>query len=312
MSEIMTCAQRMQLLLRRAQRFAATRGTILITGESGTGKGLLAQYVHTNSAFSHGPWVAVNCAALSESVIESELFGHEPGAFTGAVTQRKGRFELAAGGTLLLDEFGELSPAMQAKLLRVLEEGDFQRVGGMTTLKLNARILVATNRDLAAEVASGRFREDLWYRVNPLELQMPPLRDRLEDLPLLVKHFLKQFQREGCGVTEVAPDVSRQLRNYDWPGNVRELRNVLLRACALASGGCLESLELPKPATLPMHSIAVDQWHGQTLAQIERQVILDRLERYGGHQGRVAATLGITSRTLRNKMAEYRELGATG
>jgi transcriptional regulator with PAS, ATPase and Fis domain len=301
----------MQQLLQRADVYAATPATILIQGESGTGKGLLAEYLHQHSQVAHGPFLAVNCAALSEAVIESELFGHEPGAFTGAVQQRKGRLELAAGGTLFLDEIGELSLALQAKLLRVLEEGDYQRVGGTTTLQLQARVILATNRDLQQAVNAGKFREDLLYRINPLELQTIPLRERMEDLNLLIDELLQQFRcAESHCCWQLSPSARTALHTYHWPGNLRELRNLLYRHGILSQDRPIEAVDLP--ATPPRTSGLSSSWETLTLSEIERLTIEARLRQFQGHQGRTAASLGITSRTLRNKLVEYRKLRVVG
>ncbi|MCB9953232.1 MAG: sigma-54-dependent Fis family transcriptional regulator [Planctomycetaceae bacterium] len=299
------------------RRFAASSATILITGESGTGKEVLANYVHQHSPFAAGPMVTVNCAALTETLVESELFGHSTGAFTGAVAQRQGCFELAAGGTVFLDEFGELPLPTQAKLLRVLEEGDFQRVGDGKILKLGARVIVATNRKLKSEIVAGRFREDLYHRISSLTLHNPPLRERLDDIPLLINHFLTRFNRDALSQIEGVSDlVIKICQEHDWPGNIRELRNVLLRACLLTDSRVVTKLELP--GTFPRLARFDDEDEpsiGSTslsLSEIERRVILKRLESLHGNRTETARTLGITSRTLRNKLAEYRRLGHVG
>ncbi|MCA9087482.1 MAG: sigma-54-dependent Fis family transcriptional regulator [Planctomycetaceae bacterium] len=314
-THIVTRSPCMRQLLDQAEKFAASGATILVTGESGTGKELLARFIHKASPMRAGALLAVNSAAFSETVVESELFGHEAGAFTGAIAQRKGRFEQAAGGSIFLDEFGELTLPMQAKLLRVLEEGEFQRVGGSTTQRLQARVIVATNKDLQEEVASGRFREDLLYRINPLELHAPPLRQRMDDLPLLVEHFLAQFQSQGIATAKtVQPAAMNRLLDYHWPGNVRELRNVLLRAAVLAGEQPIEHVQFPAepPRILPFAPRVARELAALPLSEIERLTIMERLEHCDGNQTRAAATLGITSRTLRNKLAEYRKLSATG
>lgn len=306
---IITRSFLMLQLLDRADRFAATSAPVLITGESGTGKELLAQRIHAHSPFRSGPLVSVNCAAFSESVVESELFGHEAGAFTGATQQRKGRFELAANGSIFLDEMGELPLTVQAKLLRVLEQGDFQRVGGTTTHQLTARVIVATNRDLQQEIADRRFREDLYYRICPLELKSPPLRERPGDIALLVDHFILQFQQQGQGIADrVSASVLRQLQDYPWPGNIRELRNVLMRACLLTRESVIQSVDLPNPdvPVLAFPASSGQRFDRLPLTEIERHIILDRLDQHGGHQSQTAKSLGITPRTLRNKLNEYR------
>lgn len=307
---LVTQSSLMRALLQQAARFANSSATLLITGETGTGKEVLARWIHAHGPDRTGPLVTVNCAALSESVVESELFGHEAGAFTGAVHQRKGRFELAAGGTLFLDELGELPLSIQAKLLRVLEEREYQRVGGVTTYRVNSRVIVATNRDLPREVLEGRFREDLLYRVNSLELHAPPLRSRTEDIPLLVEHFCKVFEANRlASVSSVSDSVLQKFQEYHWPGNIRELRNILLRASVLAVGQKIDSIVLPVRSSdiLPFSPRSSRQSEDLTLREIERQVIVARLATYGGNQTRAAATLGVTPRTLRNKLAEYRQ-----
>ena len=218
-------------------KVAGTKATVLISGESGTGKELVARAIHFNSPRKDKPLVSVNCSALTETLLESELFGHEKGSFTGAVAQRKGRFETADGGTLFLDEVGEMSPSVQVSLLRVLQNREFERVGGNKTIKVDVRVITATNKDLTKEIAKGHFREDLYYRLNVVHIEVPPLRDRKEDLPLLIRYFLERFTREmnKKEVPTLAPEVMGALLAYDWPGNVRELENMLERAIILSS-----------------------------------------------------------------------------
>ncbi|SFI37061.1 sigma-54 interaction domain-containing protein [Planctomicrobium piriforme] len=300
-------------VIERAKRYARTSVTVLLCGESGTGKELLARLIHQYSPRQHSEYVRVNCAALSESLIESELFGHEAGAFTGAHQLRRGRFEAAGEGTVFLDEIGELPLAVQAKLLRVLEEKEFQRVGGNETLRMHARVITATNRDLAVEARRGHFRADLFHRLNVLPLAIPPLRERREDIPALVNFFVQQAQVElERPVRGVTRPVMERLSEYDWPGNVRELKNVILRCCLLAASDTIQTVELPSPviedeaevsATLPQF---LDHL---SLEEIERQVILHRLERCQGNKTEAAAALGVTPRTLRNKVTHYRKLG---
>jgi len=235
-----------QETLALVKRVAGSKATVLISGESGTGKELIARAIHQLSPRSHKTFISVNCAALTESLLESELFGHERGAFTHAVAMRKGRFELANGGTLFLDEVGEMSPALQVKLLRVLQEMEFERVGGTRTIKVDVRVVAATNKDLKEEVEAGRFREDLFYRLNVVHLHIPPLRQRPEDIPLLAAHFLKKFAAENVrGEVRLSPEALKLLLQYSWPGNVRELENVMERAVILCSDNVITENDLP-------------------------------------------------------------------
>ena len=296
------------------RQFARSDAIVLITGESGTGKELFSRMVHVCSPRRAGPFLAVNCAALSETLFESELFGHARGAFTGAVEDRTGYFEMADGGTLLLDEISEIPPTSQAKLLRVIEQQEVQRVGCRRTRPVDVRIVATSNRDLKQEVRSGRFRADLFYRLNVLKLSIPPLRLRKTDIPLLVSHFVERFKRDAeTQVAGVAPEAMQKLSRYSWPGNVRELRNVIHRACVLCTGDrvhvdCLtdmdenvDALASDGQGAAPFHS-----FEGMELAEIERVVILGCLKRHGGNKTSAAAELGITPRTLRNKLDRYR------
>ena len=296
-----------------ARKVAASSTTVLLTGESGTGKEVLARAIHHGSARAAGPFVALNCAALPETLVESELFGHERGAFTGADRLKRGRFELAAGGTLLLDEIGELTPAVQAKLLRVLQERQYQRVGGTTTLEADVRLIAATNRDLERAVADGSFREDLYYRVAVFRIHLPPLRERGEDVVLLAD----QFVRDRSAKTEnEGPCFSREVRElllaHPWPGNIRELQNAIERALILADGARIsgEHLGISSPASrntttptlvAPKHDAASTL----TIAAQEKRVIVEALERTHGHQGRAAALLGLTRFQLYGRLKRY-------
>ena len=286
---------------------APTEATVLINGESGTGKELVASALHHKSLRSGGPFVKVNCAALAETLLESELFGHERGAFTGADRRREGRFVQAHGGTLFLDEIGETSPAMQAKLLRVLQEHELQRVGGQETIRVDVRIIVATNRDLEEEVAAGRFREDLYYRLNVVELEVPPLRDRHGDIPLLATYFLRRFaDKNNRAVSGITPECMDILNRYPWPGNVRELEHCIERGVILMRGDYLDVNALP---------LAVQRWAGanepretgepSTLKEAERALILKTLEETGGNRSEAARRLQITRKTLLNKLKSY-------
>jgi two-component system response regulator HydG len=307
-------SQSMLQLLEQARRLAKSRGTVLITGESGTGKELLARWVHQHSPRAEQPYIAVNCAALPETLVESELFGHEHGAFTGADGKRIGRFEAAHRGTLFLDEVGELPKATQPKLLRALEEGEYQRVGSNDVRNVESRIIAATNRTLGRDAKAGKFRTDLYHRLNVLSLEVPPLRERREDIPLLANHFREQFADEGeVPVRGFAAATIRALSRYDWPGNVRQLRNVVRRACVLATADLIEQVDLPEAEEEQPDIISLPAALQQmSLRDVERHVILSQLKRCAGNRSQAAATLGVTTRTLRNKMVEYRRLGFAG
>jgi DNA-binding NtrC family response regulator len=302
-------SQAMLQVIEQARRYARSSATVLITGESGTGKELLARFVHEHSARLDRPYIRVNCAALSESLIESELFGHERGAFTGADAVRRGRFEAAEGGTLFLDEISEVSRRAQAKLLRVLEEEEYERVGSNETRRLGARIVASTNRDLDRSVRNRRFRADLYYRLNVLRLHVPPLRERREDIPPLVQHFVGRFGTDAAlAIRGVTPRTMHRLCDHDWPGNIRELRNVIQRACVLAEVPLLEIEDVPRLPE-PAHAGRSGLDFGNLpLDEIERRVILSRLDRCHGNKTAAAAELGVTSRTLRNKLQRYRRI----
>ena len=286
---------------------APTEATVLINGESGTGKELVAAALHHSSQREQGPLVKVNCAALVETLLESELFGHERGAFTGADRRREGCFVQARGGTLFLDEIGETSPGMQAKLLRVLQEHELQRVGGQETIKVDVRLLAATNRDLEEEVAAGRFREDLYYRLKVVELEVPPLRDRHGDIPLLANYFLRRFaEKNGRQISGITPECMDVLTRYPWPGNVRELEHAIERGVILMRGEYLDTNVLP---------LALQRWAGMnvsrevdepsTLKEAEKVLILKTLEETGGNRSEAARRLQITRKTLLNKLKSY-------
>ncbi len=299
---------RMQEVLALVRQVAPSDATVLIRGESGTGKELIARAIHFNSPRAGGPLVTLNCAALPEQLLESELFGHEKGAFTGAVAQRKGRFELADGGSIFLDEIGDLSPALQVKLLRVLQERQFERLGGNRTLTVNVRILAATHRDLEQAMRSGTFREDLYYRLNVVTVQIPPLRERRADIPALLDHFLRKFaeknRREVTGLTAAARDA---LLRYEYPGNVRELENLIERAVLLCRGRVIDVEDLPvtvRPGERPPTEAAARHLP-DLLASIERQAIRAALLRHGWVQTQAAEELGISERVLRYKMKKH-------
>ncbi len=296
-------------------RAAPTRATILVLGESGTGKELIAQAIHEASPRRDKPFVKVNCAALTETLLESELFGHEKGSFTGAVGRREGRFELANTGTLFLDELGDVSPGLQVKLLRVLQQQEFERVGGTQTVKVDVRVVAATNRDLEAEVKSGRFREDLYYRLNVVSVTLPPLRRRKSDIPALVQHFLERYgQMHGKPMKGLAPGTLNALLSYDWPGNVRELGNVVERAVVLARGTELTSDDLPSTlrGPRPTNRSGDSLIPGATLYDIEREAILRTLELVDGSTSRAADLLGISVRKIQYRLKEYAEAQASG
>jgi two-component system, NtrC family, response regulator AtoC len=292
-------------VMEQVSHIASTRATVLIEGETGTGKGLVAQAIHRTSPRKDERFVWVNCGALAEGVIESELFGHERGAFTGASAMRRGRFEMADGGTLFLDEIGELPPTVQVKLLRVLQDRSFERVGGSETLRVDARLIAATNRDLAAEVRAGRFREDLFYRLSVVRIGMPPLRERPEDIPLLVEGFIREFDREhGRKVTGITRGVLDRLVRYPWPGNVRQLRNTIEGMVVFAEGRrTLDLSDLPD-ALREVESAGekLELRVGMTVAEAERQLITATLRHCGNDKPRAAAILGIGLRTLYRKL----------
>ncbi|QDU55325.1 sigma-54-dependent transcriptional regulator [Aeoliella mucimassa] len=304
----------MRELRQQLQRIARTDETVLICGESGTGKELVAREIHLASQRAGAELVSLNCPVLSEQLTESELFGHRRGAFTGADADRVGRFELAQGGTLLLDEITEIDLNLQAKLLRVLQERKFEPVGSSHSVTADVRVLASTNRDLQHEVAQGRFREDLYYRLNVVPVQLPPLRERRDDIPQLVQHFLNQANhRLGGDPRSFSSDAMQVMLDYRWPGNIRELQNVVTRACVLAdhqeiAGNTIRSWLGSAPASEPVPEITVDTLipsEDVTLAEVERQVILATLKRHNGHRARTAAALGIGVRTLSGKLRNY-------
>jgi len=303
----------MQSLFELARVAARSSSTILVLGESGSGKEVLARAIHAESPKAGGPFVAVSCAALTESLLESELFGHEKGAFTGAVARRKGKFEAANGGTIFLDEVGDVSPKLQLDLLRVLEERRFNRVGGTEPIEVDVRVVAATNRDLHKAVAEGKFREDLFYRLNVISVTVPPLRERREDIPLLVDTFLEQLAVEmGRPIDGVSSEAMAALLAHDWPGNVRELRNVLERGAVVAAGRIIQASDLGLGG-----AAAVESETPVTLEEVERRHIASVLAHAGGNVSQSARILGIDRVTLYNKMRKYQlrrggEEGAAG
>jgi two-component system response regulator HydG len=287
-------------------QIAPVKSTVLLSGESGVGKELVAEAIHFQSPRRDRPLVKLNCGVLTEGLIESELFGHEKGAFTGAIQQRKGRFELADTGTIFLDEISEIPPATQVKLLRVLQEGEFERVGGSQTLKVDVRVIAATNVDLEAAVAKGKFRKDLYYRLNVITLAIPPLRDRQEDIPLLALHFLDKFCLENNrAIMGIAPEAMAALKSHYWPGNVRELQNVVERAVALCQGNMVEVADLPDEVR--QHSPEDDQISipvGASMEEIERLAIIQTLKKTGGDKELTARLLGIGLATLYRRLKD--------
>jgi len=309
----------MQDMFDLIRKVAPTGATVLIQGESGTGKELVAKSIHFNSPRRDKPFVAVNCAALAETLLESELFGHEKGAFTGAVATKKGRFELADGGTLFLDEIGELTPALQVKLLRVLQEKVIERVGGARPIPVDIRVIAATNKKLKSEMAQGRFREDLFFRINVVHLPLPPLKQRQEDIRLLVEHFLHKYASErksGDPITGIEPEAERLFYEYSWPGNVRELENLIERLVILSPGGRIRVTDLPRSFREHVHDnqylerIPTDAKLYDTLAMIEKSLILRALKKSGYVQSRAAELLGIGKSGLNQKIKKY-ELDVT-
>jgi len=296
----------MKPVVKAVGKVADTDATVLLMGETGTGKEVVAQAIHQLSRRSAGPFVAVNCAALSETLLQSELFGHEKGAFTGADARRRGRIELADGGTFFLDEIAELDPSLQAKLLRVLQEKQFERVGGNRTIFSNVRWITATNRDLGKMMAEGTFREDLYHRVSVFPIEIPPLRDRREDIIPLAEMLLERISRElGRASLELGDGAREALVGADWPGNVRELANVLERAAILSEGSTLNAAFLQPSPTLQSQSPTSAGASSRTLEDMERAAIEDALRRYEGHRQKAAEELGIGLRTLYDKLKRY-------
>ena len=293
-------------LLEVARTIAPSTAPVLISGESGTGKELLARYIHEQSQRRGRPFVAVNCAALPEGLLETELFGHERGSFTGAVAQKKGKFELAHRGTLLLDEVSEMPLALQAKILRALQEGEIDRVGGTKPVAVDVRVIATTNRDLVEEVHKGRFREDLFFRLNVVPLHIPPLRERKGDIPLLANFFLEKYAAlNGKGIKGFSPETMKLLEEYSWPGNVRELENVVHRAVLLAKGPVIEPKDLVIDEGL-VSRVDPPIKPGTSLKEMERWLILETLKKVGGNRTQAAKLLGVSVRTIRNKLKEYK------
>ncbi len=302
--EVLTQYAPMQAVLSLVERVAKSDSPVLVSGESGTGKELIARALHRLSGRGSNALVDINCAAIAENLLESELFGHEKGAFTGALSRKIGLFEMAAGGTMFMDEIGELDPKLQGKLLRALELGTFFRVGGTQKVEVSVRIVAATNRDMVRAVNEGGFRSDLYYRINTIGITLPPLRERVVDIPLLVAHFLTQYG--GSAPPKITEEAMEALQRYRWPGNIRELRNVIERAVLLANGGVIHAHDLPLQAVGP-GSIGPNGRSASevSLAELERRHIEAVLVQTNWHQGRAATVLGISSKTLYRKIREY-------
>ena len=300
---LLTESARMETVVSLARRIARTEASVLIQGETGTGKELLARLIHDKSARAVGPFVAVNCSALPETLIESELFGHERGAFTGAAGRRAGRFEVAAGGTLVLDEVTEIPLSVQAKLLRALQEREVDRVGSSHSVKVDVRVIAIANHDLRAEVQAGRFRQDLFYRLNVVSLHLPPLRARAGDIPLLARHFLRKHAEATGGCAEgFTAEAMERLLAHPWPGNIRELENVIQRALIL----CPDREIGQEHVALEEHAAPALVTPGRTVMDVERDLILATLKSLNGNRTHAAKALGVSVRTIRNRLREYR------
>jgi len=305
---IVAQSPKMQEALGMVERVAQTNSTVLICGESGVGKDLVARAIHQRSRRSRGPFVKINSTAIPENLLESELFGYEKGAFTGAATSKPGKFELADGGTLFLDEIGDVPPPVQVKLLRVLQEREFERLGGTRTVKVDVRLVAATNRDLRAALEDGTFREDLYYRLNVVPINLPPLREHKEDIPALAEMFLRKFsESSGKKIGDISPAAMERLTRFHWPGNVRELENVIERAVALSQGGALEPADIlidepaQKSAGAPTGAFLPE---GATLEQWEDEMIREAMRRAGGNKSQAARLLGLSRNALRYRLSK--------
>ena len=292
-------------------KVSRSRASVMITGPSGTGKELIANAIHYNSPRKDRPFISINCGALTETLLESELFGHEKGSFTGAVAMKKGRFELADGGTLFLDEVGEMPPSLQVKLLRVLQEMEFERVGGTKTIKVDVRILSASNRDIKEDVAGGLFREDLFYRLNVIHIEVPSLKERGEDIRLLVGHFINKYRDNENKKIELSPEAWKSLYNYSWPGNIRELENIIERAVVLNSTGIIGVEDLPEYLSESNEEVDIERFIPinaplqETLEQIEKKLIIRALQKCGNVQSHAADMIGISKNLFQHKMRKY-------
>jgi DNA-binding NtrC family response regulator len=302
---------KMQEVLAMVERVAPTNSTVLLGGESGAGKDLIARAIHQHSRRASGPFIKINCTAIPENLLESELFGYEKGAFTGAVSSKPGKFELADKGTIFLDEIGDVPGTIQVKLLRVLQDRDFERLGGTKTLKVDVRIVAATNQDLRAALEQGSFREDLYYRLNVVPINIPPLRERKEDIPYLVDHFIERFAREsGKPLRGITPAAQKALMEFHWPGNVRELENIIERAVALSSGDVIDVADIRldlspmKPGAAPAANAVAFPPEGTTLEQFEDEIIKEALRRAGGNKSQAARLLGLSRNALRYRLSK--------
>jgi DNA-binding NtrC family response regulator len=305
-AKIIGKSSQMRRVMEVVEQVAATKASVLITGDSGVGKELIADAIHKLSPRKDKPHIKVHCAALSESLLESELFGHEKGAFTGAVARKRGRFELAHTGTIFLDEIGEISQSVQIKILRVLQEKRFERVGGEETQEVDVRIISATNRDLKAEIEKGNFREDLFYRLNVVNIHVPPLRERKEDIPLLAAAFLKEFAEEnGKSIEGIDHKANLALYNYSWPGNIRELRNSIESAVVLSKGNSITPEDLPPSVVSGEEGTYIKIDLGVSMAEAERVIIESTLNYCNGNKSKTAEVLGIGRKTLHRKISEY-------
>ncbi|MGN0905552.1 MAG: sigma-54-dependent transcriptional regulator [Bullifex sp.] len=305
-SAIIGKSEKLTKMMSLIEQVAPSRASVLVTGESGVGKELVADALHNLSDRKDGPFVKVHCASLSSNLLESELFGHEKGAFTGAVSQKKGRFELADGGTIFLDEIGEIDSATQVKILRVLQEREFERVGGTETIKVDVRIVAATNRDLLSEVKKGAFREDLYYRLNVVHIEVPPLRERKEDIPLLMSSFLDEFNREDNRTIEgFSPAARKAMYAYSWPGNIRQLRNTIESAVVTCRGRVIDTGDLPDEIVASDRTGEVSIKLGITLSEAEKEIIMSTLDYCEGNKTKASEMLGIGRKTLHRKLEEY-------
>lgn len=311
--QIIGKSKKMQEIYEIIENVSQTDATVMIYGESGTGKELVARAIHYSGKRKDKPFIAVSCSAFPETLLESELFGYEKGAFTGAYARKPGRFELADGGTLFLDEVGEIKPDIQVKLLRVLQDKAFERLGGKETIRVDVRIIAATNKDLRKEVEAGRFREDLFYRLNVIPIHLPPLRERKEDIPLLVEHFLKMYsEKNGKDVRRISPEAMKALIDYPWPGNVRELENIIERMVILGTGDEITLSHIPDeirnwatakvPTDPEIFDIPDD---GISLEDVEKKLIIKAMAKANGNQVKAAKLLGITRRTLQYRLKKY-------
>jgi DNA-binding NtrC family response regulator len=306
-ANIVAQSQKMQAVLAMVERVAPTNSTVLLGGESGVGKDLIARAIHEHSHRASGPFVKINSTAIPETLLESELFGYEKGAFSGATVSKPGKFELADKGTLFLDEIGDVPPATQVKLLRVLQEKEFERLGGTKTLKVDVRLVAATNRDLRAALEEGTFREDLYYRLNVVAIDIPPLREHKEDIPSLARYFLQKFARDsGSAPKSITPEAVNVLMNFHWPGNVRELENVLERSVTLSTGSTLDSADIhmdPPPAR-PAEGASPILPEGMTLDKWEEEIIREALRRANGNKSQAARALGLSRNALRYRLSQ--------